>query len=144
MTRTHVVSLRRVLRRLAGETRAAAMLEFALVLPILLLIIFGIIDFGRAFYLYNNLTNAAREGARAGAVLPIVGSDEQIRTLVRNRINDGAAATADVQVSYPPAPINQRTVRVEINNYPYQPVTPIVFNRTVNLRATAEFRHEFQ
>jgi Flp pilus assembly protein TadG len=120
------------------------MLEFALVLPILLLIIFGIIDFGRAFYLYNNLLNAAREGARAGAVMPIVGSEDAIRALVRGRIDDGAAASANVQVVYPPAPVNQRTVRVQIVDYPYNPVTPVVFNRTVNLRATAEFRHEFQ
>jgi Flp pilus assembly protein TadG len=46
--------------------RAAAAVEFALVLPILLLLLGGIIDYGRFFFTQLQLTNAAREGARAG------------------------------------------------------------------------------
>jgi hypothetical protein len=38
--------------------------EFALVAPLLLLLAFGIVDFGRAMYYQNEITNAAREGAR--------------------------------------------------------------------------------
>lgn len=49
----------------------AAAVEFALILPVMLLIIGGIVDFGRFFFLKVELTNAAREGARAA----IVGSD---------------------------------------------------------------------
>jgi Flp pilus assembly protein TadG len=44
--------------------RGAAAVEFALILPILLLLIFGIIDFGRALNAQITLTQAAREGAR--------------------------------------------------------------------------------
>lgn len=43
------------------------MVEFALVLPMLLVLVFGIIDFGRAFQGWITLSNAAREGARLGA-----------------------------------------------------------------------------
>ena len=39
-----------------------------MVLPIFLVLIFGLVDFGRAFYTWLLVTNAAREGARAGAV----------------------------------------------------------------------------
>lgn len=46
-------------------SRGAAAVEFALVLPLLLLVIGGITDFGRAFYTEVLITNAAREGARA-------------------------------------------------------------------------------
>jgi Flp pilus assembly protein TadG len=42
--------------------------EFALVLPVLLLIIFGIIDFGRMLYTKITLTQAAQNAARAGAI----------------------------------------------------------------------------
>jgi hypothetical protein len=42
---------------------AQSLIEFALVLPILLLLIFGAIDFGRMFFIKIALTNAAREGA---------------------------------------------------------------------------------
>ncbi|EKD59124.1 MAG: Flp pilus assembly TadE-like protein [uncultured bacterium] len=44
------------------------MVELALLLPLLLLIVFGITEFGRAFYIKNALTNAAREGARRASV----------------------------------------------------------------------------
>lgn len=43
-------------------------MEFALLVPILLLIVFGIIDFGRALNAQITLTQAAREGARLAAV----------------------------------------------------------------------------
>jgi Flp pilus assembly protein TadG len=48
--------------------KGAAVVEFAVILPLLLLILFGIVEFG--FLLYNQamLTNASREGARAGIV----------------------------------------------------------------------------
>ncbi len=46
--------------------RGAVIVEFALVLPLLLLLLFGIIEFGLLFYNKQVLTNASREGARAG------------------------------------------------------------------------------
>jgi hypothetical protein len=57
--------------------RGAAAVETALVLPILLLIVFGIIDFGRMLNAQINLTEAAREGARAAA----------LQASVENRVN---------------------------------------------------------
>jgi hypothetical protein len=51
-----------------GRDRGAAAVEFALVLPLLLLLVFGIIDFGRALNAQVTLTQAAREGARLVAL----------------------------------------------------------------------------
>jgi Flp pilus assembly protein TadG len=48
--------------------RGAAAVEFALLLPLLLLLVFGIIDFGRALNAQITLTQAAREGARLEAL----------------------------------------------------------------------------
>jgi hypothetical protein len=48
--------------------RGAAAVEFALLLPLLLLLLFGIIDFGRALNAQITLTQAAREGARLEAL----------------------------------------------------------------------------
>ena len=65
-------------RRLACE-KGAELVEFALVLPLLLLVMFGIVDFGLLFQRYEAVTNAAREGARI-AVLPGYGqADVQAR-----------------------------------------------------------------
>ncbi|HEX8975514.1 MAG TPA: TadE family protein [Solirubrobacteraceae bacterium] len=51
-------------REVAGQ----ALTEFALVVPILLILFMGILDFGRAVYAYNAVSNAAREGARTAIV----------------------------------------------------------------------------
>lgn len=48
--------------------RGAVALEFALLLPVFLVMLFGIIEFGRMMYGREIVTNAAREGARAGIV----------------------------------------------------------------------------
>jgi Flp pilus assembly protein TadG len=48
--------------------RGAAAVEMAIVLPMLLLMIGGLIDFGRAYFTKIVITNAAREGARAAVV----------------------------------------------------------------------------
>lgn len=53
--------------RSAGD-RGVAAVEFALLLPLLLLIIFGLVDFGRALNAQITLTQAAREGARVAAL----------------------------------------------------------------------------
>lgn len=55
-------------RRPGRSERGAAAVELAIVLPLLLLFIGGIVDFGRYFYTEIQLTNAAREGARAAVV----------------------------------------------------------------------------
>lgn len=50
-----------------SRDRGAAAVEFALILPLLLLVLFAIIDFGRMFNAQITITEAAREGARAVA-----------------------------------------------------------------------------
>ena len=51
-------------------TDAAAIIEFAVALPLLVVLVVGIFDFGGAFNLKQELNNAAREGARFGAAQP--------------------------------------------------------------------------
>ncbi|MEE9495904.1 MAG: TadE/TadG family type IV pilus assembly protein, partial [Desulfobacterales bacterium] len=48
--------------------RGTAAIEFAIVLPLLMVLIFGIIEFGLVFYDKAMVTNASREAARAGIV----------------------------------------------------------------------------
>lgn len=48
--------------------RGAAAVEFALVLPILLMLVIGIVEFGRAYYVQTTLSGAAREGVRVMAL----------------------------------------------------------------------------
>ncbi|MEA3308793.1 MAG: TadE/TadG family type IV pilus assembly protein [Chloroflexota bacterium] len=53
-----------------NHKKGQTLVEFALILPLLLLILFGIIEFGRILFIYSNLFNAAREGVRYGITMP--------------------------------------------------------------------------
>ena len=55
------------MRKLCGE-RGAAAVEFALVLPVLIVLVLGIVEFGRAFQVQATLAAAAREGVRIMAI----------------------------------------------------------------------------
>lgn len=59
--------MRRFSKILSGE-RGASAVEFAIILPILIMLIFGIIQFGIAFNKYIAVTHAVREGVRLAAV----------------------------------------------------------------------------
>jgi Flp pilus assembly protein TadG len=59
--------------------RGAAAVEMALLLPLLLLLIFGVIDFGRMLNAQITVTEAAREGARAAAI-------QNSQTAAENRV----------------------------------------------------------
>lgn len=132
----------RILRRFHRDDRAAAMIEFAIVAPLLFLLVFGIIDFGRVFFLYNNLTNAARDGARYGSVLPEGGASvTTVRSTVRSRINDAKKDSGNVNITYQTVS-GARTVRVQIDSFPFSPMSFIAIKGLKKLRVTAEFRLE--
>ncbi len=58
----------RVWNKLRREKKGQALVEFALVLPLLLLLLMTIFEFGNIFYSYLLITAASREGARMGVV----------------------------------------------------------------------------
>lgn len=85
------------------DTRASQIVEFAVALPLLVVFLVGIFDFGNAFSVKHKLTNAAREGARFASNQPTAdlslstagttGSPEAVATLVgkyllANKVND--------------------------------------------------------
>ncbi len=94
------------------SNKGNAVLELALVLPLLLLILFGITEFGRAIMTTNMLNSAAREGARLAAV-----SLEADSLRVKDRVKEVLSAAAidpdkvQVQVEYLPA---NNAVRVRV------------------------------
>lgn len=77
--------------RLADET-GAELIEFALVFPLMLLVLLGIIDFGLLFQKYEVVINAAREGARV-AVLPGY-ADADVATRVDQYLTAGGLVDA--------------------------------------------------
>jgi Flp pilus assembly protein TadG len=56
------------IRKGSAQERGQGLVEFALVAPVLLILVLGIVDFGWALRSWMTVTNSAREGARLGAV----------------------------------------------------------------------------
>ena len=77
--------------------RGAAAVEFALVLPLLVLLVAGIADFGRAYYLQTTLSGAAREGVRTMA---LKNDAAAARTAVRAAA--GTLTLSDAQIAVSP------------------------------------------
>jgi Flp pilus assembly protein TadG len=78
-----------------SRSRGQSLVEFALISPVLLLLLVGVLDLGRAFYIQTALQNAAREGTRYGSVHPtwVVASDQADPNNLTYRINTEAGAT---------------------------------------------------
>lgn len=142
--------LTRIFRGLRN-TRAAALLEFALVVPFLMMIMCATIDFGLAMFTLNNLTAAVREGGRfAAALYPApVANDAAVSDRVYNYIvgmNNGLspAQVRALITSTAPDPVTGN-ITVAIRGYPYRPMTPLATLMglsTIPLSRQAIFRYE--
>jgi Flp pilus assembly protein TadG len=129
-------------RRFRRKRRGAVIVEFALVVPFLFLIVFGIIDFSRAYAQLNNINSSLREGARFGAAMenPSVGA-------IKAEITRFSTAWAN------PIDVNQVTVNVtppnivvSVTNYPITLPTLGAFlniaGRQITVSRTVSFRWE--
>jgi Flp pilus assembly protein TadG len=107
-------------KRFLRKTRAAAIVEFALVVPILFLLVWGIISFSRAYQRLNALTSSLREGARVASTLDSIvtlgGRTTTIKTSIRTFSSafgyavDTSLVTVDAS--------SGTDVRVRVVNYP--------------------------
>ena len=112
-------------RRLAGAESGNAVIELAFTLPLLLIVVMGIFDFGLMFQRYEVVTNAAREGARIG-VLPGYTSADAIARATQYLSSGGlttcgtciTAPIASTTFGAPPKTVQQITVTVDyVHNY---------------------------
>ena len=138
----------RRLRDLRSE-RGAALVEFALVLPFLMVIMCATIDFGLSVYTLNNLTAAVREGGRFAATRAALQPND---TSVTNRVYNYIAGMgngmtpAEVRATISnTAPDPAGNIIVRITGYRYRPMTPLasLFGMsTIILNRAATFRWE--
>ena len=140
--------------KVRGEDGAAAV-EFAIVSILFFMLVFGIIDFGFAFHSWNNTANAAREGARRGAVT-YDAVDIANRTKAAASTLDPTKLTVIVECNHLNAGFVTSScnstlaegdlVRVTVN-YVYNMMTPIGsfvpgLGTTLNLHSVSESRFE--
>jgi Flp pilus assembly protein TadG len=85
--------------RALRETRGTAIVELAIVLPVLVLLLVGILEFGRAYNAYATVRSASAEGAHWAALHPSA-SPADIAEAVRARVIPLDASAVDVAASY--------------------------------------------
>ncbi len=123
------------------NTRGNALIEFALVLPILLLVLFGITELGRMIMTTNMLNTASREGARLAAVSPM--SDSlAVQARVTQVLNAAKIDPSSIVVEYDAA---AHSVRVRVTSdfaILSRSVLPASLRGTVVLSGETVFRYE--
>ena len=82
------------------DERGAAVVEFALILPVLVLFVFGIIQFGQAYSARIELTSAVREGARLAAL----GNTTEAAVAQATKAAAKGLNANDIQVTYTASP----------------------------------------
>ncbi|WP_291632501.1 TadE/TadG family type IV pilus assembly protein [Clostridium sp.] len=122
--------------------KGQSLVEFAILLPIILLLLMGILEFGLMLNSYLTINNSAREGARLGIV---AGSNIEIEELINN--SSPNLDTANLVVNITPVEGSRQsgdTLTVEII-YNYQVIIPIIsniLNNVVVLKAQTSMRIE--
>lgn len=128
------------LRRFRTAEDGASAVEFAIVLPILVLLVFGIIEFGLAYNHYVSITHAAREGVRQASVGK---SDDVVRD--KARMSAGMlAGDPNLQIigpTYPEGDFQGKPV-ILIVQYPEQVAIPLFGTYDLTLSSTATMRVE--
>lgn len=126
----------------SNDTRGSVMVEMAVAVTLLVFLIFGIVEFGRAFFIANVLNNAAREGARKAVVTTNTATFE---STVKNYITTNCLpidqAGVTITITGTRVTGNPITVKVE------QPFTNLVPNimpqlNNITLKGQATMRYE--
>ena len=81
--------------------RGQALVEFALLLPLVMLILIGIIEFGRAWQAKQTLTDVAREGARIAAIANASYTQDTVRARVDSLMKAAGFIPDSVTLTYP-------------------------------------------
>lgn len=124
------------------KKKGQALIEFAILLPILLLIIMGIAEFGIMLNSYLTIQNASREGARQG----IMGaSDQEITQVVLDSLDNLDVTKVDLEIT--PIYSNRKPgdeLKIKVD-YQYDLIIPIIKNivgGSVNLTGQTSMRVE--
>jgi len=132
-----------LISKLKKSPRGQSLVEMALVIPILIIVLFGILEFGRIFHSYLVITHAAREGARFGVISKDV---DQIKQKVRDTSGGINLQLGDIDVN-PSANDNLTTgvpltVTVDYEVELFTPVLADILPNPVPLSASSTMRVE--
>ena len=119
-------------KRFDSNERGATLVEFSIAVTVFLIAMFGVIEFGRALWAHNALTDAARRGARYATLHTPADTDAIKNVVVYGDPAGGTQplvpnlTTTNVTVNYSSIAVNKGTVSVGITNYQFQFVLPLI------------------
>src|SRR5882672_7525509 len=119
-------------KKRGNRQRGATLVEFSIAATVFLMVMFAVLEFGRALWTHNALTDAARKGARY-AVLHRADQIDDVKNVVVYGDPAGGTnpvvenlSTTNVQVSYSNFTLDGGTVQVTITDYQFHFVIPII------------------
>jgi Flp pilus assembly pilin Flp len=124
------------IRNFNKDEKGSTLVEYAIGASVFLMAVFGVLEFGRALWAHNALTDAARQGARYAALHLANGEDNNIKNLVVYGSTTGGTkpivpglTTGMVQISRSgDFSVNSGTVTVKITGYQFPFVLPFLPN----------------
>jgi Flp pilus assembly protein TadG len=139
MKRTRSTAILSSMRMFLRESAGQNLVEFALVIVLVMALLVGVVEFGRAWNIYQVIANGAREGARIAALPVGFATAADVNTRVDNYLNAAGLPPGSTTVAIGGAGIDGGTgTQVSVTvSHPYQflYVGPIV--RLINPAATA-------
>jgi Flp pilus assembly protein TadG len=117
-----------------SSERGSTLLEFAIGATVFLSVMFAVLEFGRALWVHNALTDAARRGARYAVIHAATDADSVKNVVVYGDPNPANGTqpvvnnltTDNVIVTYSNFGLESGTVSVSITNYQFQFVVPLI------------------
>lgn len=128
--------------KLLKNEKGQALVEFAIILPILLLIVLGILQFGMLINSYLTISNSAREGARLGIV---GGTNTDIQNVILKTSPNLDSKSLLISITPSNGSRNSGdtlTVKITYNYNLTVPIISSLFNNNVTLNAQTSMRIE--
>lgn len=119
-------------KSLRNDQRGATLVEFAIAATVFLTVMFAVLEFGRALWVHNALTDAARRGARYAVIHSAADADSVKNVVVYGDPAGGSnpvvnnLTTSNVTVTYSNFGLEGGTAAVSITDYQFQFVVPLV------------------
>ncbi len=127
--KTERPSRKRTIRAFAKDRRGGALAEMAIVLPIMLLFVVGVFEFGRVLYASHTIDHAAREAVRYaivhGSMSDDIATDKDIEAVVEAKADTLDLDKIEVNTTFEPNNAPGSVVTVVVT-YDFEPLTQLV------------------
>jgi len=118
-------------RKQNNKERGASLVEFAIAATVFLTVVFAVVEFGRALWVHNALSDAARRGARYAVLHKATDIEDVKKIVVYGDLTETTPlldnlTTGNVDVVYNGFNLDGGTVSVSVHDYDFQLILPLL------------------